>query len=177
MMPITSFVMQSSILFVIYSQKYCLVQFLKPIEIGVEFASSQWPPHVTIAGVFALEWSEALLDAFTHLIADQSTFTSTTEDIAHFGPEGNVTVRLLAKTPELQQLHERTVDLVEINGGIFNEPHYLRHHFRPHITLTDGSDITKWQTVHFTKLALIDMFPGGDHTQRRVLKTFPIQKP
>ncbi len=157
-----------------YSQKYCLVQFLEPIEVGVEFVSSDWPPHVTIAGVFALEWSEPLLDSFAALIASQPTFTSTTEDIAHFGPEGDVTVRLLAKTPELQQLHEQVVDFVEANGGAFNEPHHLRHGFRPHITLTDKNDVAKGQMVHFTNLALIDMFPDRDHTRREVIQLFPL---
>lgn len=157
-----------------YSQKYCLVQFLEPTTINTEFTNSSWPPHVTIAGVFALTWNGAVQNELAALATNQPSFTSTTTTITHFGPARDIRVCLVTKTPNLQQLHDAMVSFIETHGGIFNEPHYLGDGFKPHITLSDNNDITPAHVITFTQLALIDMFPNGDHTKRNVIQLFSL---
>lgn len=157
----------------VYSQKYCLVQLIQPMEVGEEFTSNDWPLHCTIAGVFALEWTDALHQKFAAMIAEHKPFETTTTDTALFGPEQTVKVRRLAMTPELYALHDNVVTFVEQHGGSFNEPHYLREDFAPHITMRADTPPAN-ENVSFYQLALIDMFPDSDHTGRRIINLLPL---
>ena len=40
-----------------YSQKYTLVTFIKPLEVGASFDMVDWPLHITLADVFAIDLS------------------------------------------------------------------------------------------------------------------------
>ena len=54
-----------------YSQKYTLVAFLKPLEVGAEFHMADWPLHITLADVFAIDLSPSLEQQLTELLASQ----------------------------------------------------------------------------------------------------------
>ncbi|HEU0266580.1 MAG TPA: 2'-5' RNA ligase family protein [Candidatus Saccharimonadaceae bacterium] len=157
----------------VYSQKYCLVQPIAPMQLGDEFDASNWPLHVTIAGVFALAWTDDSHEKFADIVTYHKVFNTVTADIAYFGPQKTIKVRRLTMTPELYALHDAVVTFVEECGGSFNEPHYLRKDFVPHATMR-GTEPPANQTVSFHQLALIDMFPDGDHTRRKIIRLLPL---
>lgn len=157
-----------------FSQKYCIVQFLEPVEPGHVFDSNHWPPHCTLAGVFAIEWTDQLKEKFRETIRRQRVFSSTTNGLDFFGANREVHVKLVQSTDELSGLHDSIVDFIEENNGAFNEPQYQRKGFRPHITLSQAYSVEDGTKVEFNTISLIDMFPDGDHLKRRVIETIPL---
>lgn len=157
-----------------FSQKYCLVQFLEPVEDGFTFSAKDWPLHSTIAEVFAIDRRQHG-ESLRQTVAAQKTTSSHTTRPADFGPNGEVPVMLVERTAELARLHSNIVNFVLSHDGLFNEPLYLHDDFRPHITI-HGNDVPPNMPVTFDTLSLVDMFPGGDHTLRRVLATIALQK-
>jgi len=143
------------------------------MAIGDEFNSRDWPLHCTIAGVFALDLIDTLLDEFATVTASHEAFQTATTDIDYFGPNESVKVRLLAMTEKLNNLHNDVVTFIEQNNGVFNEPHFLRQDFAPHITMR-GEAPDKNGAIVFSQLTLVDMFPDADHTRRRVIASFPL---
>lgn len=156
-----------------YSQKYCLVQFLDTLPVGYEFTRTDWPLHCTLAGVFAWDWNEQTRDELQALIATRTPFRSVVTEPEWFGEAKDVAVMLVRPTPELSTLHETIADFITQHDGIFNQPAYLYDQFRPHVTRI-GENPVSGTEVNFHKLSLIDMFPGGDHTRRRVIAEFPL---
>lgn len=152
-----------------FSQKYCLVQFLEPIDEGFVFSAKDWPLHSTIAGVFALDRPQ-YGDALGETIARQSGVTSQITEPAFFGTNGEVPVMLVGRTPEIELLHKNIVDFVLSHYGSFNEPHYLYEDFRPHVTI-HGDALAQDTPIIFDVLSLVDMFPDNDASVRRVLQT------
>ena len=154
-----------------YSQKYCLVQLFESLRIGTEFSSADWPLHVTIAGVFALDWDEDLFVQFEKLIKEHSTFSSKTTSIEYFGSKQEAEVRLIKQTEKLQALHIDIANFIINHGGVFNDPQYQLEGFRPHATMR-GNTPSENVNIAFTQLALVDMFPNSDHTKRRITRLF-----
>lgn len=152
-----------------FSQKYCLVQFLEPIDDGFIFSTEDWPLHSTIAGVFAFDRSRYGND-FNEMITRQSSTGSRTTEPAFFGANSEVPVMLIERTEEIELLHKNIVDFILSHDGSFNEPHYLYGDFLPHVTI-HGSALAPDTPVPFNTLSLIDMFPNNDANMRQVLTT------
>lgn len=159
----------------VFSQKYCLVQFLTPLEDDTEFDSSEWPLHSTIAGVFAIDWTSDRRAAFRQLLSDTPKTNASTLHDDYFGPDRDVHVMLVERTNELMKMHLRVINFIQQEGGRFNEPSYLNDAFRPHITITHEA-LTPQQKIHFHALTLIDMFPQRNHQRRRVMETIMLKE-
>lgn len=158
-----------------YSQKYCLIQPIVPLQIGDEFAASDWPLHVTIVGVFALNWNENYFLELLKLIKNHHIFSSQTMSIEYFGPKREVKVRLVEQNQKLQVLHTDIANFIAQSGGIFNDPQYQFDSFRPHVTMR-GDKPGENLEITFDKFALIDMFPNGDHTRRKIIRLFELSQ-
>lgn len=159
-----------------YSQKYCIVQFLEPVPRGLAFDSTSWPLHVTLAGVFALDWSNDARDELARTIGRLRSFSALTANTAQLGPEKNIAVRLIHQNKDLLALHETVVHYIEKCGGTFNEPQYQHEGFLAHMTMQSEQPKAN-QRVQFHTLSLIDMFPDSNPKRRLVLAQFSLGDP
>ena len=153
-----------------FSQKYCLVQLIAPLPDGAEFSMQDWPLHVTMADVFKIDASpEEVLGGLGAALATVSPFVVTVTGEDWFGPDRSVHVRLLDKTRELERLHEICVATLEPFGVVFNAPQYMRDGFKPHSTVRADESLAVGESVWFSQLTLIDMFPDADPAKRRIV--------
>lgn len=155
-----------------YSQKYTLAAFFQPIEVGTEFPMTDWPLHITLADVFAVNLSVDIVEKLAGLFANQSPINLTADDDATLG---TTKVVLIRKNDELQQLHDQIIDVLELHNATFNTPEFTRAGFLPHATIQKSGRVSRGDTIHLTTVSLVDMFPGGNWQQRKILKKFQIQ--
>lgn len=155
-----------------YSQKYSLVHFIKPIEPGTEFHMSEWPLHTTLADVFAIDRQGSKIDDYLELKLSkiQPVKTIAAED----STLGTTRVVLLEKTQELLQLHADVVSLLQQYGAVFNTPEFNNEGFIPHSTIQQSERLHSGDEIVIHTLSLVDMFPGKDWQQRKVLETFSL---
>ncbi|MFO0971213.1 MAG: 2'-5' RNA ligase family protein [Candidatus Saccharimonadales bacterium] len=156
-----------------YSQKYCLVSFIDPIEVNTEFSVEGWPLHVTLADVFSIERNSLDIQAkLKELLEKQpalKTFANKETVL------GTTKVTLLDNTTSLRKLHTALIDLLETNGAQFNVPEFTREGFLPHCTTQKTARLNIKDEILIDNLALIDMFPNGDWQQRKVLTAFKLK--
>ena len=155
-----------------YSQKYALVHFISPIAYDTQFSMSDWPLHITIADVFAVDRYEHDLDAKLQLLMTNSSPT-TIRAIAD-GALGVTSVTFLEVTPQLQQLHDAIVTLLEQNDATFNHPEFTKKGFIPHSTIQDDSRLNVGDNITLDTVTLVDMFPDDDWRQRKVIAHFSV---
>ena len=155
-----------------FTQKYAIVQFLKDVPDGYEYPMNNWPIHVTLVDVFAInaEWGD-LFDNLRVSLATQTAFFSTVVVKDLFGEERSIKVNLLENTKELQNLHDEIVNTLEKYGVQFNSPQYTRTGFKPHSTEHIEGSLVIGDIVEFSSIALVDMFPNDDPYRRRILGT------
>lgn len=157
-----------------YSQKYCLAHFVSPQQDDAEFHMNNWPLHITLADVFAidLEQSDAVmkLEALCNGLASVAV-TTESESIL-----GETPVVLFSKSHDLLQLHTELVSLLETNGAVFNSPSFTKSGFIGHSTIQAEQRLHIGETVTIDSISLVDMFPEGDWQRRKVLATFPLSK-
>ncbi|HJP80767.1 MAG TPA: 2'-5' RNA ligase family protein [Candidatus Saccharimonadales bacterium] len=159
-----------------FSQKYTILQLLETIPDGMEFSANEWPLHVTIADTFAIDWDESLLaERLTEMLHVHPPAESIVEGDAYFGEDEQVHVMLLRKTPDLLALHMDVIKLLEQGGWKPNNPQFAKDGFLPHSTIRDHARLYEGDTIRFTALSLIDMFPDKDPYRRRVVKTIPLK--
>lgn len=130
-----------------------------------------WPLHVTLADVFAMDDINALDNAISSAIEDIRPFDVSVLDDAVLG---ETPVKLLDKSATILDLHERVVDALDQLRTVFNTPAFTRAGFLPHITQSTTGLVEQESQVSISSLSLIDMFPGDDWQQRKVLATWPL---
>lgn len=156
-----------------YTQKYCLVSFIKPIDIGTGFSMEDWPLHVTLADVFAIDRDATKIESKLARLLSGQLFVETRAKAE--ATLGTAKVVLLNKTDELINLHKSLVDLLEKNGTVFNSPEFTREGFLPHCTVQKTERINTDEKIIINVIALVDMYPEGNWQQRKVVSTFKLQ--
>lgn len=159
-----------------FSQKYTIVQLLEPMSEGAEYASADWPLHVTLAGIFAVDlMGKHIIARLRAMLASQQPFSVTAGLDAYFGPKKQTHVTLLERSDELIALHANVVTLLRQSGAVFNTPELIETGFRPHATVRPHARLHRGSSVRFYALTIIDMFPDGNPYRRKVLKTLSFQ--
>lgn len=155
-----------------FTQKYTIVQLLKDLPDGYEYSMKDWPLHVTLADIFAIDgkWSDVLEDLGKNLYAEKA-FSSRVTERDLFGENRSVKVKLLENSDELQSFHEKIISILEKHGAKFNSPQHTRAGFRPHVTDQVEQGVQIGDSIEFNAITLIDMFPDKNPYQRRVLGT------
>ena len=133
---------------------------------------SEWPLHITIADVYAIDRKQQVIDdklqkllQSMHPVKTYATGDTTL---------GTTEVTLVEKSEPLQKLHMKIVDLLIENGAEFNAPEFTGEGFLPHVTIQSSDRLHRNNAVVIDTLSLIDMYPDADWKQRRVLKTFSL---
>lgn len=158
-----------------YSQKYTVVHFLNPLSEGQEFSMDNWPLHTTLADVFAIDLNDKLYVDLQSFASFRKPVLAYAIDDAKLGSIDNeINVTLLEKTPDLQNLHDKLVDLLTKNGAVFNSPQFTHDGFLPHCTIQNGSRIKNGNEVKVQQFSIVDMFVSNDWRQRRVIKNFSL---
>lgn len=159
----------------IYSQKYTIVHFISPIENDVQFQMSDWPLHITLADVFAVDRHDSTIDSKLTALLSEITIVKT--KAMNDGTLGTAPVVLLEKTSQLQQLHSRLIELLKENGADFNNPEFTNDGFIPHSTIQKNSRLNIGEYINIDSLSIVDMLPDGNWQQRKVLATFGLKRP
>lgn len=153
-------------------QKYVLVKLLEEVSEGTEFSMQDWPMHVTISPRFAVDWKATnLYHNLSELLAAQQPITTTAGQDEYFGANGQVHVTLLAMTPALQALHNQVLQVLSQAGAVFDEIQYTGKNYRAHVTVQKRGRVHKGDEVTINNLTIVDMFPGQDIKQRKILRT------
>jgi hypothetical protein len=118
---------------------HVVVALFAPITVGTSFKRSGWPAHVTLASNFL---ANATADELNRIVgrADVSSKPLSVQftQLAQFGPNGDVPVRLVQSDGVLT-LHNRLADdLALLPGFAAEEPAFWRDGYRPHLTLGDA---------------------------------------
>jgi hypothetical protein len=157
-----------------YSQKYALVYFISPIKNGVQFHMSEWPLHITIADVFAIDRHKTDIDAKLAILLTQIKTVET--NVTNNTTLGTTPIILLDRKPSLVKLHTDIASLLEENGAVFNNPEFTRDGFLPHSTIQKNGRLRIGDNVTIDSVSLVDMFPDDNWEQRKVLATFKLKR-
>lgn len=158
-----------------FTQKYTIVQLLEPVAEGAIYKPADWPLHVTLTDIFAIDWDEeTLLQNCIHESQKLQTVSTIAADDVWFGDEKNVQVTLLEKNEAITKLHLELVSFLEKGNVRFNVPEFVGNDFKPHVTVQKDKRLHKGDEVIINTLTVIDMFPDGDPYLRKILKTIPI---
>jgi len=155
-----------------YSQKWSLVSFIEPVDVGTEFYWKDWPLHVTLASVFAIEWEDDLVNELQETISSHAPLLVTATEKAYWGENKEYHCMLLERCTELMNLHMKIHNLLLQYGAVFNEPEHHGEGYIPHSTIEKNTRLHIGDQVVLNSLSIVDMFPNHDHEQRRVTQIF-----
>lgn len=158
-----------------FTQKYTIIQLFEGLPEGTQFFWKDWPLHSTVVDVFAIDWGlSTMIEKLTQLLSTHTPATSVVEEDRFFGDQGRVQVALLRKTDDLVKLHYDVIEYLTQGGWKPNDPQFAKEGFLPHATVQNHTRLNKGDEVTFNALTIIDMFPGGDPYQRKVIKTIKL---
>lgn len=156
-----------------FTQKWTIIVLLEQIDEVTEFFWKNWPQHITLVDIFAVDWNNAsLIEKLESLLATQKTFNIVADGDTSFGSlEEPVPVSLFSKSMELQSLHNEIIELLINAGAVFNNPQYIGEGFIAHSTIQDNKRLHRGDVVNVEELTIVDMFPHSDGLKRRIFKT------
>ena len=154
------------------TQKYTLVHLLDDLPDGYEYSMKDWPLHITLADVFAIEGSpENLLKSLDTALSSFSSIKTKIVGEDWFGDDMSVHVKLIEKTDDLMILHDTIIDELKKLNAMFNNPQYTGAGFKPHATVKSNDNLIDRDAIIIDSITLIDMFPDNDPNNRRVMST------
>jgi 2'-5' RNA ligase len=152
-----------------FKQKYTIVQLIDPLPDAAEWGVENWPLHITIADIFAIDGdSTDILKALKNIKINKVIEAKVVGD-AFWGPEKNVHVKLVENTADLYNLHKQIIESLQSLNVDFNSPGFVIEGFKPHSTVQDKKSLEDRQLVRFNCLTLIDMFPDENGYKRRII--------
>jgi 2'-5' RNA ligase len=134
---------------------------------------ADWPLHITLADVFAVELDINLERKLTSLLASHQPITLLAKGDSTLG---TTKVTLIEENDRLYNLHGQIIDLLENNGAKFNTPEFTRAGFLPHSTIQKSKRLYEGDSLEISTISLIDMFPQNDWEQRKIVKNFKLGK-
>ena len=154
------------------TQKYVLAYIINNFPNGYEYSAEDWPLHVTLADVFAIDGDpKDLINGLTKRLSSRQQVESKIVGEEWFGQDKGVHVSLLDRTEELQELHETLLKVLSNYDVKFNNPEYINEGFRPHSTIQKNERFEINDIVTLDSVTLIDMFPNEDPYRRKILST------
>lgn len=158
-----------------FKQKWVIASLLEDAVEGLEFDTTEWPLHVTLVGVFAIDIDgDALVGLVSGTLKEQKGFEIVANGESRFGPNKDIAVTIIEKKPELLKLHQTLIDDLVSNGAKFNDPQYQGEGYLPHCTVQKHIKMTPGEKAQVKSVSIIDMFPGGDGRRRKIYKTIDL---
>jgi 2'-5' RNA ligase len=154
------------------TEKWAIIALLEPVEEGIEFLPSHFPLHVTIAGVFAVDFNgNTLSEKLSELLAGQTAVETVADGEQLFGPNKDVAVIKLQKTPDLMALYDKIHNELIGLGAVFNEPQYEEGGYIPHSTRQEHKELHTGEIVLINSISIVDLFPNNNGYLRKIFKT------
>lgn len=89
-----------------FTQKWAIMSLLEDVPEGAVFYYTDFPLHVTLAGVFATKLNgRQLADGLTEILKNESPVTIKADEKAMFGPNADIAVMKIMKSSELMELY------------------------------------------------------------------------
>lgn len=159
-----------------FTQKWAVISLLEDAAEGSEFHYTDFPLHVTLAGVFAIDKNgPQLIHELDTLLAGKKRVWIEAEEKAMFGPAQDIAVMKVKKTPGLMQLYSAVYGLLKNAGAAYNSPEYQGESYLPHVTAQTTGSLVPGEKRLLKSVSLIDLFPNDDGYQRKILKTIDLQ--
>lgn len=155
-----------------FSQKWVIASLLEELKDGTQFNYTDFPLHLTLAGVFAVNLSgEQLAAGIKTILLKQKQLTIIAHKSALFGPNHDIKVMQVIKSPELMLLYLKIHNWLVKNKAIYNSPEYQGEGYSPHCTDQKSGSLKSGESSTITSVSLIDLYPNGDGYQRKIIKT------
>lgn len=158
-----------------FKQKWAIISLLEDVDEGTEFYYTDFPLHLTLAGVFASDRNgQQLTEGLKGLLSTRSPFEIEANEKDMFGPEKNIAVIRIVKTPELMDLYQHIYTWLNGLGAIYNSPEYQGDGYLPHSTFQKTSYLKVGEKRVLSSVSLIDLFPNNDGYRRKIYKTIKL---
>ncbi len=148
-----------------------LIHFLKPLEEGATVSRREYPLHLTV-----LQWfnpsgvsQESIYKSVSEVSKKSQPFQFTVAGEAMFGPENDVRVNLVNKSPELKNLHLSFANIVEELGAII-ESDYIKDSYNPHISHTGKLQSNPGDKYILDSITILQLLE--DKTTCKAIKNF-----
>lgn len=154
------------------TQKWAIVALLEDVVEGADFYYTDFPLHITLAGVFKIEHDGAwLASELSKLLSDQEAVSVTVGERDMFGPNKDIAVMRIMQTPELMSFYTKIHDWLIKAGAVYNEPQYQGTGYLAHSTFQKSGSLREGETRLIKSISIIDLFPNGDGYRRKIYKT------
>ena len=154
-------------------QRYWIALFLEDMDVGQAFEPSRL--HVTIIPWFVSDLTEVeLINSFNSEFNSIKKFEIIISEIAHFGPDHDVTVNLVEPEPNIMQLHQQALAWFERirHRWAVARPH-VNEDYRPHVRRRPGSELNQGEIININNLYLIAA-DRVENNSRRVAAKLPL---
>lgn len=158
-----------------FTQKWAIIALLEDCQEGSEFHYTDTPLHVTLAGVFKIDKNGNELSVeLAKLLADQQPVEVEASQKDMFGPDKDIAVMKINKSPDLMALYQQIYEWLQKSGAVYNSPEYQGQGYLPHSTLQKSASLSEGEKRVLSSISLVDLYPDSDGYKRKISKTIDL---
>jgi 8-oxo-dGTP pyrophosphatase MutT (NUDIX family)/2'-5' RNA ligase len=157
------------------THKYVVAHLLRPIEDSSEYQTNNSPLHVTLLQIFSLPKKDVkkLVDKLNTVTNNLRPFSVFAEGSAMFGPNKDVPVITVKRTPQILDLHLKLIESIKTLNPGYIFPGFMKDNFSPHCTIEPNQQIKPGDKINIDSFSLLDCGENDDGLIR-VIKTFKL---
>jgi len=136
---------------------------------------TKWPLHITLVPWFLYDGKISLLVAkINKKLKELEPFEVRVKDRKAFGPNKDIPVKLVEKTPQMMSLHARLYHLLITAGCKVESQEYNTIDYTPHITTRGDRTINSGVKLRIDAVYLIKDLQDG-HRTRQIFKKLSLE--
>ena len=158
-------------------KRFLVVHLLEPKKRGDEWLANNWPLHSTIAYPFNIDCDvSVIIKKIGSVLLDHSAFSVKALSDDYYGPQKDILVTPLEKSPAIMALSKDICRAIIDLGGIPENPaFYGDNGHRPHVTVQDHNRIHEGDVIDIKSITLLESIPQKPLNGRKVLNTFSLK--
>ena len=91
-----------------------------------------------------------------------------------FGPNKDIPVTIIEKTPYLKAFHELLLQFLESNGATFENPHFLKEQYEPHVSIYGSRRVTLGMPLSVNSISIGHKRTDIENPPNRIIATIPL---
>lgn len=154
-------------------RRFYVAHLVKPKKQGDEWLANHQPLHSTFAYPFNIECDDSIISKkLASVLLNHSVFKVKALKDDYYGPQKDILVTPLEKSPEIMALSKDICRAIIDLGGIPENPaFYGDNGHRPHVTVQDDNRIHEGDIVDINSVSLVESIPQQPINGRKVIDT------
>jgi len=153
-------------------KRYGIATLFETYPDGYEFTEANTPLHLTHVDVINIDLEpDTFVNSLSQFVQDKHSFDIMPTADTFFGPNKDIPVTVIKLDEALKSFHEGLISFLESKGATFDNPHFLKEGYRPHISAYGAHRVVLSKPISIKSISIGHKRTDIENPPNRIIST------